>query len=111
MRHSSLQGSKYCKIIQDMLEFERILLISALVFCKNGAEILGWRQSAAGPSQHIQVRAGKQHIQAIQVFAQYPVNCFPETKDVFYDAVRMLHFTANRGFLVLNLSIPIDGIV
>lgn len=50
-------------------------------------------------------------MQSVEVFLQPPVDDLPESKDVLYDAVRMLHLTAYGGFAAFNIPFPVNGIV
>ena len=61
--------------------------------------------------QRIEVRAGKQSIQSILVFLQAPISNFSVPKLAFDDSEYVLHFASDRGFLLFNITCPVDGVV
>ena len=64
-----------------------------------------------GDGKCIQIGTGKHGIQAILVFHQSAIRCFPVVKLTFDDPECVLHLTAHRGFTIFDISFPIDGIV
>ena len=50
-------------------------------------------------------------MQSVEVFPQPPVDGLAESKDVLYDAVRMLHLATYGGFAAFDIPFPVNGIV
>ena len=62
-----------------------------------------------GHRQDVEVCAGKHGIQSIFVFLQAPVSDLPVPELTFDDPEYVLHFAANRGFALLNITGPVNG--
>ena len=62
-------------------------------------------------SQCIKVRTDKQSIQSIFVLLQAPISNLPVPKLAFDDSEYVLHFASDRGFLLFNITCPVDGVV
>ena len=76
---------------------------------KNPLLCLAQLSSSNGKS--IEVRAGKHSIQSILVFLQAPISNFSVPKLAFDDSEYVLHFATDRGFLLFNITGPIDGVI
>ena len=68
-------------------------------------------QLSPSNGQSIEVRAGKQSIQSILVFLQAPISNFPVPKLAFDDSKYVLHFASDRGFLLFNITSPVNCVV
>ena len=86
-------------------------LVFVILSCSKGAETRGGRQGAARPGKHIQVCAGKEYMQSVEIFSQPSVNCLSETEDILHDPVGVFHFAAYSGFAVLHIPLPVNGVV
>ena len=60
---------------------------------------------------HQQICTGKQHVQFVQIFGNAAIPDFGESEPVLDDMKRVLNFTADRGFAVVNLFFLIDRVV
>ena len=68
-------------------------------------------QLSSGSGQSIEVCAGKHSVQTILIFLQAPISDFSVPKLAFDDSEYVFHFASNRGFLLFNITGPVDGVV
>ena len=50
-------------------------------------------------------------MQPIEIFSQPSVNRLSETEDILHDPVGVFYFAAYSGFAVLNIPLPVNGVV
>lgn len=66
---------------------------------------------SAAAYAHDQVRTAKQHVKPVHVLGNSAICCFAVSELPFHDQKRMLHFTPNRRFLVLDDFLPVDTVI
>ena len=50
-------------------------------------------------------------MQSIEIFLQSSVNGLSEPEDVLHNSVGVFHLAAHSGFAMLNVSLPVNGVV
>lgn len=70
-----------------------------------------WRQRSPGPDAGVEVGAGKQHLQAVEVLLDPAIHGLSEAALHFDKAERMLHFASDRRLLAFNYLFPRLAIV
>lgn len=100
-----MQETKY------QLELRDKKLIFPLPSGLKGAGTPGGAQGTTRPGKHIQVRAGEEHMQSVEIFSQPTVNRLSEAKDILHNAVGVLYLAAYSGLAVFDSPLPVNGAV